>query len=111
VEKPILTIDGKLGCSHCLGTGNVTRAFPDEGIIHSMRCVHCVGSGLLVDVVKREKESLTHDLERAKAELNTVRNWLKENSTCSKCRGDQFRTPGGTKCPECGLEGLAPWGG
>lgn len=36
---------------------------------------------------------------------------VKKNSTCSKCCGDQDKTPGGIECEECGIIGMAPWGG
>lgn len=44
-------------------------------------------------------------------DLKLLRKWVKESSECKICKGDQFRTPALTNCKECGLPGMAAWGG
>ncbi len=55
--------------------------------------------------------NLKGDIEYRDKEIELLRKWIRDNSQCKTCGGNQFITLGMIGCKECGLHGQAPWGG
>lgn len=54
---------------------------------------------------------LEDNLERSGEINGMLRSWIKDNTTCKTCKGDQYKTFGMCPCSECGLIGQACWPG
>jgi hypothetical protein len=112
---PVLTPQGQFGCPRCFGSGkfNLGRWNDKEKKIEPnfIPCISCGETGLLCEYQRRVVCSRNYDAETLRSDKEMLLNWIKKNSTCKTCRGNQGSTPGGCPCEECGLIGTQPWGG
>lgn len=105
-KKYGFTEDGQFACDLCKGTKKVKMGKHDE-----FTCPRCLGSGYMVDAIKGDvgfEQATVSDLRKT---LLNLQLWVKTTSKCSLCNGNTHKTLGGCPCPECTLEGTAPWGG
>lgn len=97
--------DGKFACTLCKGKKTTKIASRER------MCPACGGTGLRVSELESEIGFQINQRQRMQQERDTLREWVKSNTNCSTCEGNQNKTYGGTACKECGLEGTMPWGG
>jgi len=96
-------------CSLCKGEGGFEFTLPG-GELRKTMCI-CDGTGLKIDQLRSDCKTKDIQIKQVYNDLREVQKWVKENSTCKTCGGDQRKTWGGIKCEECGLPGNAPWPG
>jgi len=105
------TADGNFACTMCKGKREIHlkawKNLPEE----TRMCIVCQGTGYLIEDVLLALGSERSTSAQYRGEFETLRDWVRKNSTCKTCHGDQMKTMGGCPCKECGLEGRQPWGG
>jgi hypothetical protein len=96
-------------CGMCKGEGGFEFTLPD-GELRKTPC-RCNGSGLEIDNLRAKLRMNDIQISQVHKELKNVQKWIKENSTCKTCGGNQGKTWGSVPCEECGLIGNMPWPG
>ena len=103
--------NGDLLHLRCNGTGEHSTPPWNGKPELRIRCVGCNGTGLLIPALLsaiRDEKSMH---ARAEEELDELQGWIKANSKCLTCGGDQMKTLGLGFCKECGIPGKCPWPG
>ena len=107
----LLTPDGHFSCTLCKGTGKMKMYFDANKGDGMITCWECGGSGYYASQLILAINNKDFEIKHVKKERDGLISWIKFISVCKTCKGDQMKTPGGCSCEECGLEGMAPWGG
>ena len=74
-------------------------------------CGMCDGTGLMSHVLRHDIKFWKIMSDDNYKKYKYLKDFLKSTSKCTTCHGDQYETFGGIPCKECGLIGMAPWGG
>ena len=75
-----------------------------------IKCI-CEDGTYIGYLINWELWNAKQNIIQLRNDYKDLQEWVKETSKCSKCGGDQYRTPGLNTCKECGLPGLQVWGG
>lgn len=103
-----LTSDGQFACRYCKGTKQMGSPLGSNNLV---KCWMCNGSGYMIDVIMTDLRREQDHHNSTRQELQELKDWIRQTSTCKTCGGNQGKTLGGMSCKECGLEGKCPWGG